>query len=61
MDGQALFGFKADDGLCSGVPPPLLLLGVQLAISQADLAAVMVGDLDAFFQPDVLYEEALPL
>lgn len=58
---QALLRLKADDGPGGRVPAPLLLLGVRLAVGQADAMGLVVGDTNALFQPGVPYEEALSL
>lgn len=58
---QTLLCLEAGDGPGGGVPAPLLLQGARLAVGQADAIGLVVGDVDALFQPGVPYEEALSL
>ena len=58
---QAVLRLKAHDGPGGGVPAPLLLLGVRLAVGQADAVGLVGRDANALLQPGVPYEEALSL
>jgi len=58
---QALLRLKADNGPGGGVPAPLLLLGLCLALGEADAVGLVVGEVHALFQPGVPDEEALSL